>query len=357
MAANINALIGSGGRGVTPPNEAQNALMAQRVAQQDTEMQDYAAQAPRREQAEKVEDSDNKMAFLKDRIALVNDQQTLQTMRDEAVSIWGQTADDNMPATYDQESFDKMRSHLGVSSVSDREKFNQAQAFEEGKNTRYKTLRASQEEEYKKRIEQDKQDIKAGMAQEIAENTKRGAVIGAEQADEAIALPKAIEAADYSLALLDKVRNHPGREISTGKSFLAGKAAAAVPGTEAKDFSVLMDQVAGEQFMQAFQGLKGGGQITEIEGQKATQAVARLNMAQSENEFMVALDELQDVIERGVARKQRGVAVLPDGSEVPEAQFSQQPVSVDDEALSWARQNPADPRAKKIMNARRNKGL
>ncbi len=60
--------------------------------------------------------------------------------------------------------------------------------------------------------------------------------------------------------------------------------------------------------MQAFQSLKGGGQITEIEGKKATQAITRMETAQSEAEFMRAAREFQDVIRDGVdkARAQAG---------------------------------------------------
>jgi hypothetical protein len=46
--------------------------------------------------------------------------------------------------------------------------------------------------------------------------------------------------------------------------------------------------------------LKGGGHITEIEGQKATQAIARLRTAQSEEGFMKALDDLEAVVQRGL---------------------------------------------------------
>ncbi len=42
-----------------------------------------------------------------------------------------------------------------------------------------------------------------------------------------------------------------------------------------RDFNAMLDQVQGGAFLQAFESLKGGGQITQIEGEKATQAIVR----------------------------------------------------------------------------------
>ena len=54
-----------------------------------------------------------------------------------------------------------------------------------------------------------------------------------------------------------------------------------------------MEKIKGGLFLQAFESLKGGGQITELEGQKATQAAARLNEAQSPEAFRDALAEVR----------------------------------------------------------------
>lgn len=72
-----------------------------------------------------------------------------------------------------------------------------------------------------------------------------------------------------------------------------------------------MDQINGQAFLQAFNMLKGGGAITEIEGQKATQAMARLNAAQSEKDYIDALNDLRGVIERGVANARAKAGVTP----------------------------------------------
>jgi hypothetical protein len=56
--------------------------------------------------------------------------------------------------------------------------------------------------------------------------------------------------------------------------------------------------------LEAFEALRGGGSITEKEGEKATAARTRMSLAQSEKEFVTAAREYQDVIKVGVKRAQ-----------------------------------------------------
>ena len=61
--------------------------------------------------------------------------------------------------------------------------------------------------------------------------------------------------------------------------------------------------------MEAYQGLKGGGQITEVEGAKAQSAISRMNIGQSEKEFKTAVKEFREVLKVGLerARKKAGL--------------------------------------------------
>lgn len=77
-----------------------------------------------------------------------------------------------------------------------------------------------------------------------------------------------------------------------------------------------MDQLDGQAFLNAFESLKGGGQITEIEGQKATAARARLNRAQSVEDYRTALMELREIM---VTAQSRPVGWL----NTPEGQAAQ----------------------------------
>jgi hypothetical protein len=64
-----------------------------------------------------------------------------------------------------------------------------------------------------------------------------------------------------------------------------------------------IDQLGGAAFLQAFESLKGGGQITQIEGDKATQAITRLTRrAVSPENYRAALEELRQVYANAQAR-------------------------------------------------------
>lgn len=116
-------------------------------------------------------------------------------------------------------------------------------------------------------------------------------------------LPGYVAESEGTIKLVDDLLNHPGKKMAVGGSSL--NPLNYVPGTDAKDFKVRLEQIQGKQFLQAFESLKGGGQITEIEGQKATAAISRMNTAQSEKEFDAAAREFQSVIKAGVERAKR----------------------------------------------------
>lgn len=65
-----------------------------------------------------------------------------------------------------------------------------------------------------------------------------------------------------------------------------------------------LDQVIGKAFLEAYKTLKGGGQITELEGNKAQAAEARLSTAQRPEDFREALREYRFYIEQGIKRLQ-----------------------------------------------------
>ena len=72
-----------------------------------------------------------------------------------------------------------------------------------------------------------------------------------------------------------------------------------------------IDQIKGGVFLQAFDALKGGGQITELEGQKAEAAMGRLGTSQSLEDYQEALKELRFYIDIGRRRKM-GEQIPPD---------------------------------------------
>lgn len=118
--------------------------------------------------------------------------------------------------------------------------------------------------------------------------------------------PKAISQGEETIRLVDDLLRAPGFKQAVGASRLLG--VQKIPGTAAKDFDIRLDQLKGQQFLQAFESLKGGGQITEVEGKKATDAIARMDAAGSEAEFEKAAREFQSVIRTGVERARKAQA-------------------------------------------------
>jgi hypothetical protein len=114
-----------------------------------------------------------------------------------------------------------------------------------------------------------------------------------------------------------KGKPHPGFTGAVG----FGLGAQYIPGTDARGFKARHEEVLGQAFLDAFEALKGGGAITEIEGQKATAARTRMNLATSEKEYMDAAREYQGVLKRGIenarSRIQRSGGTPPPSSGTP----------------------------------------
>ncbi|MFC3706043.1 hypothetical protein ACFOOL_14920 [Devosia honganensis] len=134
-----------------------------------------------------------------------------------------------------------------------------------------------------------------------AQDTALGKVIGEAAAGKILELPQTLATSNNMIASIDGILNDPALDVSTGwLSWMQG-----VPGTEQYRFGQRALQLQGQAFLQAFESLKGGGQITEIEGQKAEQAIGRLSTAQNPADYRAALNELKSVIE---AAKQRAIS-------------------------------------------------
>lgn len=134
-------------------------------------------------------------------------------------------------------------------------------------------------------------------------------VTGKAQGEAAVELPAVIQKGEEALALIQGAIDHPGRATATGLSGYIDPRSW-LPGTNARDFLARHRQLEGRAFLEAYQMLKGGGQITEIEGQKAERAIARLDTAQSDEAYLEALEDLKEVFRAGInrARQRAGVA-------------------------------------------------
>ena len=143
--------------------------------------------------------------------------------------------------------------------------------------------------------------LDAGGQGAVAQAKAYGTAQGKSQAENQQGFGQAEATANQILGVIDQAISHPGRGYATGASSMLP----ILPGTNAADFNAVLDQIKGQAFLQAFESLKGGGQITEVEGQKATQAIARLDRAQSEGEFVKSLQELRGIVSGGLERARR----------------------------------------------------
>jgi hypothetical protein len=115
----------------------------------------------------------------------------------------------------------------------------------------------------------------------------------------------AVSHADQLLATIDSTLNDPALGSATGGDGWLS----AIPGTGAKRAATKIEQLKGQVFLQAYEQLKGGGVITEIEGKKAEAAIARLDRGQSDEDFKEALMELREIVL--IARERAGASKSP----------------------------------------------
>lgn len=126
--------------------------------------------------------------------------------------------------------------------------------------------------------------------------------------------------------LIDMALNHPGLSSAVGWQGMIPDMA--IPaGTEAADFMSVLDQLKGKAFLEAFESLKGGGAITEREGEAATKAMARLSRAQSEEAFKQSLQEFKGVLDSVSARARAKAGVSGQTQQPPVQQQPAQPTT------------------------------
>ena len=150
-------------------------------------------------------------------------------------------------------------------------------------------------------------EFQAQKAAKIAQSKETAKLQAKGRAD----LPNAIMQGETTIKLVDDLLAHPGFNMSVGAKAPLGKVASFVPGTDAASFDIALNQLKGKQFLEAFESLKGGGQITQIEGEKATQAQSRMDKANTQEEFIKAAREFQGIIRTGLERAKARAGVQP----------------------------------------------
>lgn len=142
-----------------------------------------------------------------------------------------------------------------------------------------------------------------------------------------------------TLNLVDTIINHPGFDSAVGFKGVSNY----IPGTEAKGVASLIDTLGSQNFLNAVQGMKGMGALSDAEGKKLSSAIANLDRDQSEPDFKANLKAIKNITER--ARKKAESKILKSGGEVPAVENiyskdSSQKNTAPNAAIDMLRNNP-----------------
>ncbi len=149
------------------------------------------------------------------------------------------------------------------------------------------------------------EDATALNAAEAAAQAQQS-VLGNAQGQAQVKLSNYGETGQRALDTVRSLLNHPGLDKAVGVGHLNPQKM--IPGTEAADFMNLHNQSKSQAFLQAFEALKGGGTVTEVEGQKAEASLNRMNTATSVQEYRAAAKDFEDAIIKGFAKLEKQAA-------------------------------------------------
>ena len=180
------------------------------------------------------------------------------------------------------------------------------------------TLSEAQKQDLGLKRERLAKDTDPTLQANLASAREYGQTLGKNKAVAEQALPGALQTAEESIRLIDEMVGKAPVKDASGKVIQAGTkphpgfknyvGAALVPGmrfiegSDTASFEVRQKQIEGKAFLEAFNALKGGGSITEKEGEKATAAIMRMNKASKESEYIAAARELQGILRTGMDR-------------------------------------------------------
>jgi hypothetical protein len=165
----------------------------------------------------------------------------------------------------------------------------------------------------------EKRERDLTFQENLAAARARGKVLAENKVEAERALPGAIATAEQTLTLIDEMIGDArvskdgkkwevpkgGRDPAEGFTDYVGLGFPGkrfLEGSDAASYERRQLQIEGKTFLEAFESLRGGGAITEVEGAKGQQAISRMNKAQSEVEYVKAARELQEVVRKGVDR-------------------------------------------------------
>lgn len=130
--------------------------------------------------------------------------------------------------------------------------------------------------------------------------------VAKENAKAVLNAPKAFDNLATAYRNIEELEKQPGIGGFLGATGLAGGITSQIRGTDAYKAQARIDQLVGSTFLQAYESLKGGGAITQPEGEKAQAAIARLGKpGVGEEEYRQALRDFKEAVVSGMAKLKR----------------------------------------------------
>ena len=95
-----------------------------------------------------------------------------------------------------------------------------------------------------------------------------------------------------------------------------------------------------------FKDAGGGGSLSDAEGKKLGAALTNLSTAQSEADFLYALDEVERILERQMSQ-----------AEIPEGYQEEQNADRAEQVKAWLKANPDSPKRRAVIEKAKREGL
>jgi hypothetical protein len=152
-------------------------------------------------------------------------------------------------------------------------------------------------------------------------------------------MPSSEQNANRVLATLNDIDTHPGLDKTVGLPRILATPLEMIPGGDQRAFAQKFKQLGGQEFLAAYDQLRGGGGISVVEGEKAEQAISALkDTGISPAEFKKNMWIFRDAVQTGLD-KQRELIGLP-------MKYRESPQR--EEAKAWLRANPNSPKAEAV---------
>lgn len=155
-------------------------------------------------------------------------------------------------------------------------------------------------------------------------------------------LPATEQNATAVLNTMKDISTHPGLDKTIGNPDVLNKVLQAIPMGDRRDFKAKYDQLKGQEFLTAYNQLRGSGGISEKEGIEATKAIAALNdTGISPKEFKKNMWIFEDAVKTGIDNQRILIGQPPKYRGTPEQE----------QAKTWLREHPNDARAEGVRKA------